>query len=120
MAIYPASYYTFLQNDFSHRWGDIIDKVVTLPLSDTQVMAFSYTIRTMRQAQGLDISCYDPRCAKCAHEALKLFKGSEAELVAQYYDNLDKIEARIKNRAVVDRQQKREHIRAVWAKAAVA
>ncbi len=106
--IYPGFGVYKLREQRGIQWRNLVDGLRYLPLSDTRVMAFSYTMRRLRSYLNLEhSSCHKPLCAVCSADVLAQFEGSEDDLMLLYEEALRDIQTRIRTRAT------RRHVRRV-------
>jgi hypothetical protein len=96
-SLYPHYGVAKLREQHGCRWGDIIDEVHALHVTDPRVMAFTLTIKKIRKQHQLSASlCKDPFCAVCTAEILEHFGGSEEDLINFYFANLREIQQTLK------------------------
>lgn len=101
MAMYDSLYPHFgvarLREQHGYRWGDIVDEIHALHVTDPRVMAFTMTIKKIRKQHDLAASlCHEPFCAVCTAEILEHFGGSEEDLIHAYFGNLFEIQQTLK------------------------
>jgi hypothetical protein len=94
--LYPFFGVMNLRSQRGDSWARLVDHISTLNATDPQVMALSLTSRRLRRGTNLEHNtCHDPFCAVCAAQVVANFDGTESELIALYYRNLDEIRMRM-------------------------
>src|SRR5687768_13950609 len=101
MAMYDSFYPHYgvakLREQHGCRWGDLIEQVRALNVTDPRVMAFTLTVKKIRKQHRLSTSlCKDPFCAVCTAEVLEHYRGSEDELIHYYYGSLREVQQTMK------------------------
>lgn len=97
MALYDRTFYpdygiVKLSQKSGNRWARLIRYISGLDRTDDHVVAFTFMLRNLRRELGLDSElCRDPFSTLDAVEVLSHFKGSETELMALYYESLEKV-----------------------------
>lgn len=100
---YPSFGIRSLRSQRGEAWGQLVDHISRLSPSDPQVMALTRTTRQLRRAGYDHSTCHDPFCAVCAAQTVANFDGTESDLIALYYHNLDQIRARLSTMGVRER-----------------
>jgi hypothetical protein len=81
-----------LRTRYGERWATLVDTLVTLPLNDPQVSAFTHLLRGLRRNQNMDTRILrDPFNTLHAYTILEGFKGTEEDLLSMYYNQLNQI-----------------------------
>lgn len=97
MALYEKTLYPeFGIQQLSHRggerWSRLVRYISTLDRTDEHVVAFTYMLRTLRRQLSLDPElCRDPFSTLDAIEVLSHFTGGESDLMALYFEALEKV-----------------------------
>lgn len=90
--LYPSYGINQIGSRFGERWGTLIDQMDMLPASHPYVMAFVLMVRRLRRRIGIKTQGRQhPLCTLNAQEILKLYEGTEDELLHLYYENLREI-----------------------------
>ncbi|MBN1121113.1 MAG: hypothetical protein JXJ17_08545 [Anaerolineae bacterium] len=85
-----------LRGQYGYRWSELVDRVNDLPKTDPQVMAFRFTIDRIRRDLGFTLpTCTDRYCSTCISEIVEKYEGSEDDLLASYYANLDEVKTEL-------------------------
>ncbi|GAB4470899.1 MAG: hypothetical protein Kow00124_07480 [Anaerolineae bacterium] len=104
-ALYPSFGVEPLHSRLGQRWADLIGQIGSLSRSHPRVMALALTMRRLRHKLGLAASGpFDPHCTLDLLELLSVFRGSEDDLLALYYQNLSEIERELGSMAVRQRR----------------
>ncbi len=95
-----------LRRQRGERWMELVDWVSALPRSDPHAIAFTLTMRRLNRQTGS--RCSDPWCATCAAQAVERFEGSEQELLALYWQNVDEVKYTLKSMQSHSRARQRQ------------
>ena len=100
-AFYPTFGIKPLALKGGRHWFDLVEWISSLDSIDPHAMALSLTTRRLRDMGKLNHKlCEDPGCTICASKVLDQYDGSEEELLALYYKNLDELNRALGNMRV--------------------
>jgi hypothetical protein len=91
--IYPGYAVNTLYKIGNPSWHKLVNRLASLPPTEPEALAFTLMMRRqcMLRLGGTENSCSEFGCAVCAKEALVNYRGSERDLLDEYYRTLDEV-----------------------------
>lgn len=77
------------------RWNDLIDRIVSLPETHEEVIAFMLLMVRLNGCMPCETDSYRAMrgCSMCALQTLRRFKGSDDELLRLYHQSLEDVQS---------------------------
>lgn len=84
--LFPTYAIAELRNVRGNQWRELVDRLLTLPETDEEVLAFMLMMIRLNGCLECETDSYRAMrgCCACAQQTLRRSKASEAELLANY------------------------------------
>ena len=95
--LFPRYVIPSLRNLRGPEWAQLVDEVAQLHECHEKVLAFMLMMIRLNGCMSCETDSYRAMrgCAACAHQTLRRFKGSDAELMKKYQTALNDVRCHI-------------------------